>query len=82
MKYIFMIFPVFAMTNGYLSISLRSLIATMAAGRYTTYTPFDYRAAGPNLLFLVFSIPFFWFLFIISEGEYWANYKKNRARGG
>jgi len=37
----FLIFPIFAIANGYLNISLRSLIASMEEGKSATRDPFD-----------------------------------------
>jgi hypothetical protein len=65
LKWICSIVPLFSVSSGIISISMKDLIALVLATDYTKIEkpdPFDEIAAGPELTMLLISIPTYWIL--------------------
>lgn len=70
LRWPFYIFPIFSLTSGYMSIGNKVILAQIAAKNpLDIVIPGSYamNVAGPSLIFLFASIPFYWFLVFIIE---------------
>lgn len=67
-RWFFYPFPIFSLTYGYIGISNKQIVAQVAAA-YNVVLPgsFSMEVAGPSLIFLIGSIPFYWCLVVMLE---------------
>jgi hypothetical protein len=70
LRWFFYIFPIFSLTSGYMSIGNKAILAQVASkDPLNVVIPGSYawNVAGPSLIFLFASIPFYWSLVFLIE---------------
>ena len=71
LRWFFYPFPAFALTFGYISIANRAIMAQWSGGLAPKIPgSFAMNVAGPSLIFLCASIPFYWLLIVMIERKY------------
>jgi len=87
LRWFFYPFPAFALTFGYISIANRAIMAQFLPGTHKVVIPgsFAMNVAGPSLIFLCASVPFYWVLIAMIEQKvfdrlcWWKRRNRGRA---
>jgi len=75
-----MIFPVFAVTQGYLNMALRNVIESLALKKSVEIDSWHMHAAGPNLIAMIALIVFYWLFFIFIESQFYTKCRKQQKK--
>jgi hypothetical protein len=70
LRWPFYIFPIFSLTSGYMSIGNKVILAQLAAKNpldVNIPSSYAWNVAGPSLVFLFASIPFYWSVVFLIE---------------